>query len=117
VTSSRFAAVGAVWRALRAGHRPGTPGVGERLRAVPRLVKATLLGRYVGTTRARLALMAVAALYVISPVDLVPELFVPLLGLIDDAFVLAWLAGAVLLETERFIDWERRRVVVGEVVR
>jgi uncharacterized membrane protein YkvA (DUF1232 family) len=117
VTSTRFAAVGAVWRALRAGHRPGTPGVGDRLRALPRLVKATLLGRYVGTTRMRLALMALAAVYVISPVDLVPELFVPLLGLIDDAFVLAWLAGTVLLETERFIEWERRAIVVGEVVR
>jgi uncharacterized membrane protein YkvA (DUF1232 family) len=116
VTSTRFAAVGAVWRALRAGHRPGTPGVGDRLRALPRLVKATVLGRYVGTTRMRLAVMALAAVYVISPVDLVPELFVPLLGLIDDAFVLAWLAGAVLLETERFIEWERRSIVVGEIV-
>jgi uncharacterized membrane protein YkvA (DUF1232 family) len=119
VTGQRFAAVGAVWRALRAAHRPGTPGIGERLRAVPRLVTATLLGRYSGATRTRLLMMAVAVLYVVSPVDLVPELFVPFLGLVDDAFVVAWLAGAVLLETERFIDWERHQVQVvpGHVVR
>ena len=31
----RFAALGAVWRAVRAGHRPGTPGIGERLQVAP----------------------------------------------------------------------------------
>ena len=115
----RFAALGAIWRAVRAGHRPGTPGVGERLKALPRLVGATLVGRYAGTTRLRLLAMAAAVVYVLSPVDLVPELFVPLLGLVDDAFVVAWLAGSVLLETERFLEWERQQhdVVPGEVVR
>jgi uncharacterized membrane protein YkvA (DUF1232 family) len=115
----RFAALGAVWRAVRAGHRPGTPGLGERLRALPRLVALTALGRYSGTTRVRLLAMLAGVLYVLSPVDLVPELFVPLLGLVDDAFVVAWLAGSVLLETERFLDWEQQqhRVVPGHVVR
>ena len=117
--AARFAAFGAVWRALRAGSRPGTPRIGERLRAVPRLVKATFLGRYLGATRSRLLAMAFALVYIVSPVDLVPELFVPLLGLVDDAFVVAWLAGSVLLETERFLDWEQsqHQVVPGQVVR
>jgi uncharacterized membrane protein YkvA (DUF1232 family) len=116
---ARFAAVGAVWRALRAGSRPGTPGIGTRLRSVPRLVAATFLGRYRGTTRSRLLAMAAAVVYVVSPVDLVPELVVPLLGLLDDAFVLTWLAGSVLLETERFLQWEadQHPLVTGEVVR
>lgn len=114
----RFAALGSVWRALRAGSRPGTPGIGARLRAVPRLVKSTLLGRYRGTTRGRLLAMALALAYVVSPVDVVPELFVPLLGLVDDAFVAAWLAGAVLLETERYLQWEdaQHPIVPGHVV-
>jgi uncharacterized membrane protein YkvA (DUF1232 family) len=115
----RFAALGAVWRALRAGSRPGTPGIGARLRSVPRLVAATFLGRYRGVTRVRLLAMVAAVAYVVSPIDLVPELFVPLLGLIDDAFVVAWLAGSVLLETERFLAWEvdQHPVVPGQVVR
>jgi uncharacterized membrane protein YkvA (DUF1232 family) len=117
--TARFAAVGAIWRALRSGSRPGTPGVGERLRSLPRLVRSTLFGRYAGLSRGRLLMMAVAVVYIVSPVDLVPELFVPLLGLVDDAFVLAWLAGAVLLETERYLAWEVRQhpVVPGHVVR
>jgi uncharacterized membrane protein YkvA (DUF1232 family) len=115
---ARFAAMGAIWRALRAGSRPGTPGIGARLRSVPRLVAATFVGRYRGTTRARLLAMALAVLYVVSPVDLLPELFLPLVGLIDDAVVVAWLAGSVLLETERFLAWEvdQHPVVPGEVV-
>jgi uncharacterized membrane protein YkvA (DUF1232 family) len=117
--SLRFAAVGSIWRALRAGSRPGTPGVGARLRSLPRLVTATLLGRYSGTTRLRLLAMAVGIVYVLSPVDLVPELFVPFLGLVDDAFVVAWLTGSVLLETERFLEWEagQHSVVTGQVLR
>jgi uncharacterized membrane protein YkvA (DUF1232 family) len=83
------------------------------------MARSTFLGRYAGTTRLRLLLMAVAAAYVVSPVDLVPELFVPILGLVDDAFVVAWLAGTVLLETERYLDWEQdqHRIVPGQVVR
>ena len=112
-------AMGAVWRAVRAGTRPGTPGIGDRLRSIPRLLRETFLGRYVGTSRARLLAMLVAVVYVLSPIDLVPELFVPLLGLVDDAFVIAWLAGTVLLETERFLDWERGQhdIVTGQVLR
>jgi uncharacterized membrane protein YkvA (DUF1232 family) len=119
VKKVRFAALGAVWRTLRASSRPGTAGLGARLRAIPRLFAATIRGRYVGTTRGRLLLMVLALAYIVSPVDLVPELFLPIVGLVDDAFVVAWLAGAVLLETERYLQWEHSRsdVVTGEVVR
>ena len=52
-----------------------------------------------------------------SPIDLVPEAFLLLLGLVDDAAVAVWLAGAVLSETERFLIWEREqaRVIPGRV--
>jgi uncharacterized membrane protein YkvA (DUF1232 family) len=115
----RFAALGAVWRTMRASSHPGTPGLGARVRAIPRLVLATMRGRYAGVTRTRLLAMAVALAYIVSPVDLLPELILPLVGLIDDAFVAAWLAGAVLLETERFLQWEdsQHDVVAGHVLR
>jgi hypothetical protein len=40
------------------------------------------------------------------------------LGLVDDAAVAVWFAGALLDETERFLEWERRRaaVIPGSVV-
>ena len=99
------------WRALAAAlmgaRRAGDPGLREQLTALPRLVAAVVRGRYTGTTTSRLALMALAVGYVVSPVDLVPEAVFLLAGLVDDALVLTWLAGAVVDETTAFLRWER----------
>lgn len=121
-TRTRLSALSALWRALRSSGGSGEPSTTDRLRAVPRLVAATLTGRYDGMTRGRLGLLLLALLYVVSPVDLVPELALSLIGLGDDALVLAWLAGSVLAETDDFLRWEAARgrgpsVVPGQVVR
>ncbi|MEU8237793.1 YkvA family protein [Actinoplanes missouriensis] len=110
-TLKRAAAFTALARALTAGARGGRP-LGERLAALPRMIRATTRGDYDGGVR--LAMMAAATLYVVSPIDAVPEAFVFLFGLIDDAVAVTWLAGAVLAETDRFLEWERTspRVVV-----
>ncbi|MGN9906361.1 YkvA family protein [Phytohabitans sp. LJ34] len=114
-TLNRTAAFTALGRALTARARGG-PSVGARLAALPRMVWATITGRYDGGVR--LAMMVAATAYVASPIDLVPEAFLLLVGLIDDAVVIAWLAGAILAETERFIEWDaaRRSVIHGHVV-
>ena len=98
------------WTALLRVFKPGTPGVGRRIAAIPRMVLATMRGHYDGGSR--LAMMTVAGLYIVSPIDLVPELFLAILGLIDDAAVAIWFAGALMDETERFLEWERRRATV-----
>jgi uncharacterized membrane protein YkvA (DUF1232 family) len=105
----RKAALAALWTAFRSSRRGG-PTLGQRLAAIPRMIGATLTGRYDG--KGRLAAMVFAAGYIVSPIDLVPEAFLLLLGLVDDAAVAVWLAGAVLSETERFLEWERRRAYV-----
>jgi uncharacterized membrane protein YkvA (DUF1232 family) len=107
-TLGRTAAFVALWRQLRAA-RHGGPGLGVRLRALPRMVAGSLRRqeRYDGLRR--LALIAAALLYVVWPVELIPELFLGPVGLLDDAVVLTWLTGAVLSETERFLAWEQRR--------
>ena len=104
------------WTALLRVFKPGTPGLGKRLAAIPRMIAATMRGEYDG--KGRLAMMAMAGVYIVSPVDLVPELFLTILGLIDDAAVAVYFAGALLDETERFLEWEkeRDRVVPGYVV-
>ncbi|MDG4763844.1 YkvA family protein [Solwaraspora sp. WMMD406] len=114
-TLKRAAAFTALGRALTAGARGG-PSLGRRISALPRMVRATMRGEYDGGLR--LALMTAAVAYVASPIDLVPEAFLLLLGLADDALVVTWLAGTVLAETERFLEWEARRdtVVPGQVV-
>ena len=113
-TLKRGAAFAALARALAAGARGG-PSLGARLAALPRMIRATAKGQYDGGLR--LALMAAAAAYIVSPVDLLPEIPLAVLGLADDAVLVAWLAGAVLAETERFLEWEARRrsVIPGDL--
>ncbi|GAA2359648.1 hypothetical protein [Dactylosporangium salmoneum] len=85
--------------------KPGTPGVGRRLAAVPRLIAATLRGQYDGA--ARLATMAVAAIYLVSPFDFIGVAIFLIVGVLGDAALVTWLAGALMDETERFLEWER----------
>lgn len=94
---------------LRATTRPGAPGVSERVAAVPRLVRETMAGTYKGVSRGRIALVAAAAAYVVSPVDVLPELVLPVVGLADDALVISWAVRAFLEETDRFLAWELDR--------
>jgi uncharacterized membrane protein YkvA (DUF1232 family) len=63
-------------------------------------------------------MMTAATAYVLSPVDVVPELFLTIFGLVDDAVMVTWLAGSVLAETERFLEWEARRgsVIPGQMI-
>jgi uncharacterized membrane protein YkvA (DUF1232 family) len=82
------------------------------------MVRMGRTGRYPYLDKRRLAAVLVGAVYVLSPVDAIPEIVLPLLGFGDDALVLAWLIGSVLSETDAFLAWEadKSRVVVGDVV-
>jgi uncharacterized membrane protein YkvA (DUF1232 family) len=117
-TAVRWGAFRSIARALRAVTRPGGPGMGERLRSLPRLVRATARGEYAGSSLGRLLMLLGAVAYVVSPVDLVPEAALAFLGLADDAIVVSWIATTVVNETEQFLAWEeqRRRTVPGDVV-
>ena len=105
-TLKRAAAFSALTKALVSGARGG-PSLSKRIAAIPRMMKATTRGEYDGGMR--LALMGAATAYVLSPIDVIPEAFLLIFGLADDALMVAWLAGSVLAETERFLEWERQR--------
>ena len=93
--------------AIRIATRPGGPSMVERAQAVPRLVKAVRSGEYTGTSAGRLLMIAGAAGYLVSPVDLLPEALLGAFGLADDAVVGSWLAAQLVTETEAFLEWER----------
>lgn len=106
-STRRTAALRAFWRAVTASRRAGAPALGDLASAVPRMAGTTLSGRYRLLTRSRLALLVLAVAYIVSPVDLVPELVLGPIGLIDDGAVALWLAGVLITESERFVEWER----------
>ncbi|GAA1996029.1 hypothetical protein GCM10009799_23180 [Nocardiopsis rhodophaea] len=116
--SNRAAAGAAAWRIVQEGTKPGKPSVFARAGAIPRMVGKRLRGQYTELPASRLVMFLVAIAYIASPVDLVPELFIPVLGLADDIGVVLWLTSSVLGETERYLEWERRSTpyVQGKVV-
>jgi uncharacterized membrane protein YkvA (DUF1232 family) len=111
-------------RVARDTARPGSPGLGARITAIPRMVGATLSGRYPYLSKSRLAMLAVGAGYVVSPVDLMPEALLLALGTVDDIGVAMVVAASLLGEAGRFLEWEHANlqavaspVVDGTVVR
>jgi len=108
----------ALARVLWQGRKPGSPSFADRARALPRMVGGALTGRYSVLTRGRVAMLVLAVAYLVSPVDLVPEAVLSVFGLLDDGVVALWLGGALLVETQRFLDWEadgHPTVVNGEL--
>jgi uncharacterized membrane protein YkvA (DUF1232 family) len=114
----RTAAFVALWQFIRGQRRPGAPSLATRINAFPRLVNAVMSGRWDGLGKGRLALMGLAVLYLLSPVDLVPEGLLLAVGLVDDVVVVSWLAGSALDATERFVSWEAKQppVVKSHVI-
>ncbi len=81
-------------------------------------VKARMRGQYRELSTSKIVLLLAALAYIISPIDLVPELFIPLFGAADDVGVAVWLTAMLLGETERFLHWEQigTDYIEGEVL-
>ena len=96
------------WGLYRETRRPGAPGLLRRLLAAPRLVGSVLRRDYPGLSRGKLlAFSALAALYVLSPVDAIPDI-IPVLGWTDDSAVLLWFLTGIVRESGRYVEWESR---------
>lgn len=118
VGSVRWSVFGSIFTAVRRATRPGSASMSDRFAAMPRLVCASLRGEYSLTRPADLLLLLGAVVYVISPVDLLPEAVLGPFGLGDDVLVITWIAAWLVNHTEDFLAWEhgRHTVVDGEVV-
>lgn len=80
--------------------------VWDSLQILFRMISAAVSGRYHGIpTRVLLGGTAVI-LYFMSPIDAIPD-FIPVIGLLDDAALLAWFMTTIKDEMDRFHDWER----------
>ncbi len=81
----------------------GPNGFFTRLAAVPRMLRDTMAGRYVGLGKGRMFAMLLATLYLVSPVDLLPEAILTLPGLLDDAAVAMWLIASLVSATDDYL--------------
>jgi uncharacterized membrane protein YkvA (DUF1232 family) len=82
--------------------------VWEDLQTAIRLVRAWGRRDYRGVTRSTIVLILGALLYFVSPIDAILDT-IPVLGLVDDAAVLAWVLRQTKWELDAFRDWESQR--------
>ncbi|MBX3305771.1 MAG: DUF1232 domain-containing protein [Nitrospira sp.] len=73
-----------------------------------RLLNEWKRGSYRGLSVRTLASVAVGILYILSPVDAIPD-FIPGIGLIDDAAILALLLHSLAQDLAAFREWEQNR--------
>ncbi|RVX45921.1 uncharacterized protein DUF1232 [Nonomuraea polychroma] len=110
---AKAARAAAAWRTYREVTKPGSPGLMTRVRAIPRMIGAVMRGQYAGMGKSRLALMAMGVVYILSPVDVLPE-FLMVIGVADDFGVFLWLLASMLGESGRYVEHERR-VIQGRL--
>ena len=73
-----------------------------------RLVRNYISGDYREIATGTIILGFAVLLYVLSPIDLVPD-FIPVLGFLDDLSLISWFLGKFQNEITKFREWENTR--------
>lgn len=122
--SRRLGALRALVNRIQHGRPEGAPTGWQMLTGLPSLVKETLTGNYSQGSKGKIIGMLLAVVYLVSPVDALPEAVLHLAGLVDDAFVMTWLAGAVIDESTAYSQWrqasptdDQGRIIKSEVIK
>jgi uncharacterized membrane protein YkvA (DUF1232 family) len=78
------------------------------LQAMLRLIRAYYRGEYRDVKIANLVLIIGAIIYVLDPLDLIPD-WIPVLGFLDDATILAFAVQKTRQTLDDFTTWETTR--------
>ncbi|GAA3968072.1 YkvA family protein [Hymenobacter antarcticus] len=70
-----------------------------------RLIRSYISGEYREISTSTIISGLAVLLYVLSPIDLVPD-FIPILGFLDDLSLVSWYVGKFQGEIVRFREWE-----------
>jgi uncharacterized membrane protein YkvA (DUF1232 family) len=73
-----------------------------------RLARAWARGEYRDVSRGTIVMVLGALIYFVSPIDAILD-GIPILGLVDDAMVLAWVVSEIRVELGDFRAWESTR--------
>ena len=96
---NRTATVAGAVKASR-GHHP----LGKRLLAVLPMLRDSFTGRWSGAPRGRLLAAILGLVYVVSPIDLLPEILLGPLGLGDDLAIAVVAVAALMSSAEEWLD-------------
>lgn len=77
----------------------------DELGALLRLLRAWVRGRYKVVPWKTIVYALVAVIYFVNPLDLLPD-FLPMVGLVDDATVVAFVIRSIGKDLQKFREWE-----------
>ncbi|MEE9613926.1 MAG: DUF1232 domain-containing protein [Thermodesulfobacteriota bacterium] len=87
-------------------HKTALVKVRAELGALFRLLKAWARGDYREVPWKSIVLAAAAIIYFLNPFDIVPD-WIPLVGYMDDATVIGFVAASIKKDIDRFLEWEK----------
>ena len=73
-----------------------------------RLVRRYASGDYRQISTTTIVLGLAVLLYVLSPIDLIPD-FIPVIGFLDDLSLISWFVGKFQGEIVKFREWEAKQ--------
>lgn len=79
--------------------------VWQQLKSMIRLIRAWISGEYKDVPTTSVIAIIAGLMYLLSPVDLIPD-FIPVLGYLDDIFVLGVVFTQVAKDIHNFEAWE-----------
>jgi uncharacterized membrane protein YkvA (DUF1232 family) len=79
------------------------------LMAMVRVIRDYQRGDYRDMSAPKLLIIVAAIIYFVSPFDVIPD-WIPVLGHIDDAFVVALALKSVRADLDTFMAWETSRI-------
>ncbi len=84
-------------------------GFWGQLFSLLRLVHAWINGDYRVIPINSTLIIVAAVIYFVNPFDLIPD-FIPVIGYLDDASIIAFVMKSVKGDIDKFIEWEQNRI-------
>lgn len=100
-----LALVAALVKYLKKG---GLAKVKDDLMVLAGYIGDVVQGRYKDYSGSSLSLAVAAILYVVSPLDIVPDLLP--LGFIDDISIVTWAVSRMTAELEKYREWKGKQI-------
>ena len=89
--------------------------VWEDFQALARLLRAWRRGDYPVVPWRTITMAGAALIYFVDPFDLIPD-FIPVIGYLDDATVVAFVVESIRKDLDKFLAWERPTPPPGVVL-
>lgn len=84
--------------------------IADKVNLLGRLIKAYASGEYRAIPWQSLLSIVGVLIYIVNPIDLIPD-FLPLLGLADDVALTLWLFNSLGKDLKAFEAWEKGRAM------